>query len=549
MVELADSIASTSSSMYVTAGNGGPSSSGSDTDPNLSRNERLSHNAWSGSTTADYPSQLVTQRRTNEGIVSSAKSEYHANERANEEEGKTNYVSDPESGPWHGGVGDRRLLLSASAEPHAQRVSRAKAVEPCSPSRFIPSPSPFPVSPTLLDAENRSNGVSDNLSRSSSYTTHSSAQRGDSWMAEPRDATNTLNSRKAVDTRDSLKRGSSTASRTGSHIKARSRRSSQLSEPSTPTVSSSKENGGAGPSSTAFPTLSPSPTPVRVPRTPRTASEPGLRSVSEKSVLETPMNTKGKRKADEVDITPPDQRAGHHATFVLPEGGHRSHHASEISRAPSSYHGRKRARLSTTSPSASPSQSRPASVSRHPTDSWPSRSVNPSSLQRAASKTASMRSGARSESMIGATNRNSERRRSLSEISIPISALVTPHAPSMSVRSSMYHMRDPRKPPRVHPTHWHLELSTPDHDGSPVQAWLFFLGFIFFPLWYIASFWRIPKTRQVGGTDTEKAVTLDDPQVEHDARSWRLRCRVMSVVSLFTYIPFIILLAIFVPRS
>ncbi|KAI0763526.1 hypothetical protein BD413DRAFT_203684 [Trametes elegans] len=367
-------------------------------------------------------------------------------------------------------------------------------------------------------------------------------------MAEPRDATNTL-SRHPHDTRSTLKRGSSSASRAGTHLRVRSRRSSQISEPSTPTASTSKENGGAGPSSSAFPTTPESPTPIRVPRTPRTASEPGLRSVSEKSVLETPVNSKGKRKAEEVDITPPDQRAGHHATFVLPEGGRRSHHASEISRAPSSFNGRKRARLSTASPSASPSQSRPGSMSRHPTDSWPNRSAIPSSLHRAASKTASMRSGARPESMAASAHRHSERRRSMSEISIPISALVAPHAPSISVRSSMYHMRDPRKPPRIQPTPWHLQRRSEDQEGSPIHGWLFFIGFVLFPLWYVASFWRIPKTRLVGGTDPEKAVTLDDPQVEHDARSWRFRCRIMSVVSLFTYIPFIILVAIFVPRS
>ncbi|RPD52455.1 hypothetical protein L227DRAFT_514774 [Lentinus tigrinus ALCF2SS1-6] len=43
----------------------------------------------------------------------------------------------------------------------------------------------------------------------------------------------------------------------------------------------------------------------------------------------------------------------------------------------------------------------------------------------------------------------------------------------------------------------------------------------------------------------ERAVTLNDPQVEHDARSWRLMCRAMSVVSLFTCITFIILVSIF----
>lgn len=142
-------------------------------------------------------------------------------------------------------------------------------------------------------------------------------------MAEPRDATNTLN-RQPSDTRGAHKKGSSITPRAGTHVRVRSRRISQVSEPSTPTTSTSKENGRAGPSSsTAFPTTPESPTPVRVPRTPRTASEPGLRSVSEKSVLETPVNTKGKRKAEEVDLTPPDQRAGHHAKFVLPEGGHR----------------------------------------------------------------------------------------------------------------------------------------------------------------------------------------------------------------------------------
>ena len=37
--------------------------------------------------------------------------------------------------------------------------------------------------------------------------------------------------------------------------------------------------------------------------------------------------------------------------------------------------------------------------------------------------------------------------------------------------------------------------------------------------------------------------------VATDARSWRFRCRVMSAISLFTYIPFIVLVAVFVPRN
>lgn len=36
--------------------------------------------------------------------------------------------------------------------------------------------------------------------------------------------------------------------------------------------------------------------------------------------------------------------------------------------------------------------------------------------------------------------------------------------------------------------------------------------------------------------------------VSTDARSWRFRCRVMAVISLFTYVPFIVCVAIFAGR-
>jgi len=41
------------------------------------------------------------------------------------------------------------------------------------------------------------------------------------------------------------------------------------------------------------------------------------------------------------------------------------------------------------------------------------------------------------------------------------------------------------------------------------------LGFIIFPLWWIALVWRIPQTGSAGGSEVEKAVTFDSPQVEH----------------------------------
>jgi len=94
-------------------------------------------------------------------------------------------------------------------------------------------------------------------------------------------------------------------------------------------------------------------------------------------------------------------------------------------------------------------------------------------------------------------------------------------------------------------TGWALRFRTTEEEGSPVHAWMFYIALVFFPLWWVAAFWRVPKTRVVGGTDTEKAVPLDDPQIEFDALSWRFRCRVMAGISLVTYVPFIICVAIF----
>ncbi|THV05403.1 hypothetical protein K435DRAFT_104713 [Dendrothele bispora CBS 962.96] len=222
-----------------------------------------------------------------------------------------------------------------------------------------------------------------------------------------------------------------------------------------------------------------------------------------------------------------------------------------------------------------------------------------------------------SSSQLGLHNNPSTSRLSTAS-SIPVSALITPRAPSVSVsqhRSTNggyhYHMSDPRKPPKVRPTSWGLTLPEGNqmqprvnlfdllrgrrgffsgikrrtgladsgktteysHDpesvvsrdgtstssghrgwieagGSPVHAWLFFLGFVLFPLWWIGGFLvGIPRTRKLGEGEHEKGVVLDDPQVEHDALSWRTRCRVMAVISLFTYVPFIILVAILVPRN
>ena len=232
--------------------------------------------------------------------------------------------------------------------------------------------------------------------------------------------------------------------------------------------------------------------------------------------------SKGKRKAEDVDITPPDSKK---ATFAVPGAPHvffhfhivwiTSCHARDAnnlyltiasprdhipSLAPSSYHNNKRARLSGPSPTPVP-----PNINAHNSGTYSSRA---SSRARAPSSTRSGPHDNLSER---------ERRLSLSQRSIPISALVTPQVPSVGRPSSAYHMRDPRRPPRHMETGWALRFRTVEEDGSPIHAWLFYLGLVPFPLWWIGAVWRVPQTRVVGGTDTEKAVPLDDPQIEYGA--------------------------------
>ncbi|TFK48763.1 hypothetical protein OE88DRAFT_1634181 [Heliocybe sulcata] len=312
------------------------------------------------------------------------------------------------------------------------------------------------------------------------------------------------------------------------------------SPPKKPNLPSSKSAPGSS-SLLSPPTVSIiAPTPVASP------TESPRRTVSDSAAshgLGTPPSSKsiGKRKAEDVEVMSAVPKHVHHPSFVLPMPERcKSIVLSSASRAPSAFHTPKRARLS--SPSHSPSGSRQGSINRVPKGSWSSQTsskVHGMAPSRAPST--------RSNSTPAHITNDVDHRRSLSQASIPVHAIVMPHVPSIS-RSSTYHMRDPRRPPKIQPTPWSLRLPSEEEDGSPIHAWIFFIGFLLFPIWWVASFLPIPRTRQMGGTDTEKAVTLDDPQIEHDARIWRRRCRIMAFVSLFTYIPFIVLVAVFVSR-
>ncbi|XP_006462445.1 hypothetical protein AGABI2DRAFT_119302 [Agaricus bisporus var. bisporus H97] len=302
----------------------------------------------------------------------------------------------------------------------------------------------------------------------------------------------------------------------------------------------------------------------------------------------------GKRKAEEVEIesSGTTSKEQQRATFA-PEP--RTHRTSAASTAPSSYR-RKRARLSLPSepPSRPSSRSAMGTVSESPnaktTGSCSSKrsfraSVNDSPRRNSKHATGHARSNSFTRSVSrqsnaqastssyipgsvgsggGPYNLHAPSRPSLSQASIPISALISPHAPSVTSGMSRgkYHMRDPRKPAPVQRTPWSLAFplevqrgesrwelkSWVERGGSPLHAWFFFLGFVAFPMWWVASFVGVPRTRRLAAGNAgnaEKGVVLDDPQVEYDARSWRNRCRVMAVISIVTYIPFIVCVIIF----
>lgn len=105
-------------------------------------------------------------------------------------------------------------------------------------------------------------------------------------------------------------------------------------------------------------------------------------------------------------------------------------------------------------------------------------------------------------------------------------------------------MRDPRRPAKKMETGWALRFRNleEDEEGSPVQAWMFFVGFLVFPVWWVGGWvWRVPRTRELsvdgrghghgvvgeqgheeGGLQArgdvsvrvEKGVMLDDPKIE-----------------------------------
>jgi len=85
---------------------------------------------------------------------------------------------------------------------------------------------------------------------------------------------------------------------------------------------------------------------------------------------------------------------------------------------------------------------------------------------------------------------------------------------------------------------------------TPINGLLFYPGFLFPPFWWIASFMKwSPFDPQIA---SEKRWSPWRVQLARDldmsAKTWRDRSRVMALVSLVTYLPLIVLLAVFIPK-
>ncbi|GJJ15485.1 hypothetical protein Clacol_009763 [Clathrus columnatus] len=256
--------------------------------------------------------------------------------------------------------------------------------------------------------------------------------------------------------------------------------------------------------------------------------------------------------------------------------------ASHTSHAPSSFRlpQSKRIRLSETPP-PSQSQSRAASPPRSPPRNRnTSSSPQPSRPGSAAAVAVNPRGQSRTSLD---SRRHNNRSPSLSEsASIPVMAILTPRAPSIDTRHSLntYHMRDPSLPPsRRQSAVWKgaatrkvldedilgmKSRSSLDRWGVesslfPLQGWAFVVGFLVFPLWWVAAIcpviwgwgsrWKKRRFGDIHLIYTEEELQARET-LEYDvAYTWRKRCRIMSVFGLFVYVPLIVLIAVLVPRS
>ena len=185
-----------------------------------------------------------------------------------------------------------------------------------------------------------------------------------------------------------------------------------------------------------------------------------------------------------------------------------------------------------------------------------------------APSTRSFESSSRPATAAGGHRRNMSRNGSA--VSVPISAIISPRAPSIrrsisgaSRRSDGFRYQDPlrnrnsrnqrRRRRENFADSWIL-----DRDEMPVQAWLFIIGFIFPLCWWAALFVPVrrggkgkgPATDQETGADKSgSGLWVDQAQYDEElARLWRGRCLVAAIVSTLFYVPIIVCAVVFSKR-
>lgn len=156
--------------------------------------------------------------------------------------------------------------------------------------------------------------------------------------------------------------------------------------------------------------------------------------------------------------------------------------------------------------------------------------------------------------------------RNASSVSVPISAIVSPRAPSIrrsisgaSRRSDGFRYEDPlrnrsnrnqrRRKRETWADSWIL-----DRDEMPMQAWLFLAGFLFPLCWWAALFIPIRKGGKgkgpEGGADKSgSGLWVDQAQYDEElSRLWRTRCLIAAIISTLVYVPIIACAVIFSKR-
>ncbi|PVF95022.1 hypothetical protein CPB86DRAFT_828230 [Serendipita vermifera] len=274
---------------------------------------------------------------------------------------------------------------------------------------------------------------------------------------------------------------------------------------------------------------------VRVPSGHAHASGIGVAGVEPHSRRQS-LKVMGKRKAGE---------ASEEDEVTVYEG--KSNRPRFDSNAPSSYH-RKRMKLSS---DASEKDALPLRVSH-------------SASRSGAASTHSMTS-----SKPETTGRKSRRNLSpnASMVSVPVSAIVTPRAPSvhhsvsgMSRRSDGFRYQDPLKNRVQHRARQEVWADSwiLDRDEMPIQAWLFLVGFLIAPCWWIGALLPIRHSHPIEegkgknvpsvGLAARSNSGLWADATEWDearARMWRFRCFVATIISTLAYVPIIACAVVF----